>query len=854
MVLDAAIQNLLISALLGGAFLICSSGLSAATANQTGTDQEIEQLIKGDGIEIAGFLLTPGAAVSAEYDSNLFATRTEEIDDTLFVYRPSLGLISDWQRHEIEMNAGAAIVRHDTYNSEDVEDYWFDASGQIDFAKQGYLFGGAAYSRDHEDRGSPESARLGSSPTQYESTRGHLGLSQAFGNWTVRAGGTAETLSFEDSAPISNEDRDRDMFGAGLRVTYRANSRFAIYGEGIWDKRDYRSAVDDLGFARDSDGYRAGIGVQTRVTNRLHADAYLGYLEQSYTDSRFETLREPDFSARVRFLPGPLSTITARIFRSLEETTLPLSPGYLSTSYSLAGKHRFSQRLTGNVGMAFTNINYVDVDRIDEFWSASASADYHITHNIHIQGSYRHLVRDASIETEVNNPASPQFLGDYAREQFSLTLAADLYPIRTSRAATLSSANGYRNLWNLYAGVAGAHQSLSLKSAGYRDVTGIDEAERAGMDTSAAAFGGLDITFEGWRLGIELDVDRGGSSISEQKTKAKARTLRFDANSTSGLSLLLGRRIGQAGWLIASGGLVETNFDVRYQINEAPEFADTGSDRERGTRWRLGTEADLGARGFLRLDHALTTYDAMTLDLVTETESFKPSQVDTRLGVGVRLQKREAMPVRRPQGKPWRLYGGALMGHSALSSDLAGTHNDGGQGGAPDPSTFEGQFGYHGGVLSGVFMGGDLSLANFRIGIEGEYAGNHASWDHVRSPTGRSFGVDLREETAYSARLGYELASGTLLYARYGLARARFVTSWLKGGNRDNDVERDDRKTGRRWGIGMELPLGEHGLLRSEYIYTRYDDYAFTTSHGAADTMSFDHRVSTFRVGVGINF
>ena len=84
-------------------FLICSSGLSAATANQTGTDQEIEQLIKGDGIEIAGFLLTPGAAVSAEYDSNLFATRTEEIDDTLFVYRPSLGLISDWQRHEEDM-------------------------------------------------------------------------------------------------------------------------------------------------------------------------------------------------------------------------------------------------------------------------------------------------------------------------------------------------------------------------------------------------------------------------------------------------------------------------------------------------------------------------------------------------------------------------------------------------------------------------------------------------------------------------------------------------------------------------------------------------------------------------------
>jgi opacity protein-like surface antigen len=151
-------------------------------------------------------------------------------------------------------------------------------------------------------------------------------------------------------------------------------------------------------------------------------------------------------------------------------------------------------------------------------------------------------------------------------------------------------------------------------------------------------------------------------------------------------------------------------------------------------------------------------------------------------------------------------------------------------------------------------MGGDVSLANFRLGIEGEYAGNHAGWDHVRSPTGRSFSADLKEETAYSARLGYELASGALLYARYGVACARFVTTWVKGGNRDNDIERDDRKDGQRWGIGMELPLGSHGLLRSEYSYTRYDDYTFTTSHDAADTMSFKHRVGAFRVGVGVNF
>jgi opacity protein-like surface antigen len=151
-------------------------------------------------------------------------------------------------------------------------------------------------------------------------------------------------------------------------------------------------------------------------------------------------------------------------------------------------------------------------------------------------------------------------------------------------------------------------------------------------------------------------------------------------------------------------------------------------------------------------------------------------------------------------------------------------------------------------------MGGDLVFRRLHLGVEGEYAASHLGWEHLRSPTGRTFSVALKEESAYSARIGLRLAAGGLIYARYGQARARFVTGWVKGGNRDNDVDRDDRKRGRRWGVGMELPLGKHGLLRSEYTLTSYDDYTFTTSHDNADTMAFDNDVATYRMGLGIRF
>jgi opacity protein-like surface antigen len=833
-----------------------ASGIPDEDVEGQVTEPSATQIPK-DGLRLGSLLITPAIAVRAEYDTNLFATRTDEVDDWLLVLLPSLGIDSDWQRHEFEVNAGAAIVRHQTYETEDVEDYWVDASGQIDYAKRGYLFGGAAYSREHEDRGSPESSRAGIGPTTFDSVRGHLGLSQSLGNWTLRLGGTAESLTYDDVFPVSNSDRNRDMFGGGLRATYRLNPRFALYAQGVWDRREYEQPVDDLGYQRDSEGYLAGVGLQARPVNRLSGELYIGYIEQDYEDLRFETLRKPDFAARLRYLTGPLSDVSLRISRSLEETTLPEASGFLSTSYTLSGNRRFSQRLSGSVGMAYTDIDYSGIDRRDAFWSGSASADYAITRNLHLQARYRYLARDSATEYEIGNPANRQYLEDYAREQASLALTADLYPVRSpARFVSSASAGEERNRWSIYGAVAADHEALILSNSGVRD-QGTDEAERAALDSGLAGLIGIDVTYEGWRLGLEAERSQGGASIYEQKTKASSRTLSFNADTSNAVSLLGGRRIGGAGWILAGVGFVETDFEVDYQINSAPENAERKRDREQGTRWRLGVEADVGARGFVRLDHALSTYESMTADLESETEDFEPALVTSRLAIGLRLSRMtDTDSVGQFSGtqddRRLRLHGGVQLGHTVLQSQLEGSHQDGGGGGSPEPSEFTADFGSYGGVLSAIFMGADLALGDIRVGVEGEYAGNSARWAHLREPTGRTFGVEMKEETAYSLRLGYQLKNGALLYGRVGEARARFVTTWIKGGNRDNDVARDDRKSGRRWGVGMELPLGGQGFLRGEYTYTQYDDYGFTTSHGAADSMRFENEVSAFRVGVGL--
>jgi outer membrane immunogenic protein len=110
------------------------------------------------------------------------------------------------------------------------------------------------------------------------------------------------------------------------------------------------------------------------------------------------------------------------------------------------------------------------------------------------------------------------------------------------------------------------------------------------------------------------------------------------------------------------------------------------------------------------------------------------------------------------------------------------------------------------------------------------------------------------ESWGASLRGGYVLDNGALLYARAGKVRTRFNTTWVKGNNTLNYVDRDDRKSGNRIGVGTELPVSRSAFVRLDYTYTDYKSYSFVTSHAAADSMEFDNAESLFRLGVGVRF
>ena len=815
-----------------------------------------------DGYRAGSFLVQPEAAVSAVYDSNIFATRKNEVEDNILVFSPGLKVKSLWQRHKLDLDLGGAFGRYSSHDDEDYDDYWANLDGRFDFTDKSNIFGGLGYSNEHEDRGSPEDEQSGNEPTTFESIRAHAGVSHSWDKTSLRLGGTHEALDFDDAGLLMNKDRNRDITGVGARLSYQFHPQYSVYGQGIWDQRDYDKRADDNGFQRDSDGYRADIGVLATLSNRLKGGVYFGYLRQDYDDSRFSSVNAADFGGSLNWRVTPRSALSVELERSLEETTLAGSSGYLYTSLSGSVRHKFTPRMNINAGVSVAEADYQETGRNDEYYSAQLGLRYYITPRWYLSAKYRVFVRNSDNREDVNNPANPQELEDYGRNQFFLTLGTLLYPVKSSTYWDMPSGETLSLVeaqWpGLYVGVQLGHDTLNLHTRGGRD-QGTDVSEYSNSDASAGQFAGYGITWGRWYAALEGEYEDSRTNIYHRKSKLNSRTLDVNKDGSYGIALRTGYRLATGPLLYGRLGAVRTNFDAFTTVNDRMEFAHDDDHTETGVRLGLGSDIPVNDHLFVRLDYTFTEYDNFDADIIDsndqlQTERISPREDLFRIGLGWQLGGFGSISQKQKVNHTG-LYAGTHIGHGAVQSDTTGSHNDSGSTPAdPGPFGFVGDFGDDSAATAGIFLGYGITRNRFYVGLEGTLEDSNAEWDHERSPGGRDFSVEKMDSFSISLRGGYVMNNGSLFYARVGRARTRFNTTWEKGGNRLNDVDRDDRVSGIRLGVGAELPISRSAFTRLDYSYTDYDSYDFVSSHGNADSMEFDNSESLFRVGLGARF
>ena len=868
-------------------------GAAPTPGEAVAADEEAEA---SSGLSAGGFRFFPQLSVTTLYDTNIYGVNgsvpvskadprgpiQEETSDTIGILSPSLAVRSDWDRHELNVNAGADLARYQDNGDEDYNDFWVNSDGRYDIDEVSNVFGGVGLSRDHEDRTSPEGA-VGVEPVQYDSLDAHAGYARRIGQTVLRVGGTAQRLDYEngvdpDGNVINNEDRDRDIYALGARLTYLRTPRIRPFVQASGETRRYRDGRDDFGNERDSDGYRAAAGVSFDYGAGLSGEVYGGVMHQDFDDTRFSSITKPDVGARVNWQASPYTRVRASVDRSLEETTywqfadgLPdFASSYLYSRAEVLARHRLTPRTTLSALASYGQAVYQGVDRTDDLLGAGFGVEYKLTKNLLLQLDYRHYQRDSDYRDPFNVKDEVAygdlFDANYQRDQVYLRLKALLYPVRDTPIAAgtfsgLADTRGSGLGGGFYAGAQAGISTLSTATSGPRGSEGTDEGDMYGLGATGGLFAGWGLTTRNhWYAGLEIEGARSGADWDHDKDKSTSRMFSLDRKDSWGASLLGGRVLTNGTLLYARLGAVRTQFDTEYQLNDAPQNAADEDDRVTGRRAGIGIDVPAGEHLFWRLDYSVTDYD--DYDVVYDTAPDSVERFDTneglfRIGLGWRFGGQAYQPVDPTGGDIGGFYAGAQVGRNQLATEMDAVHRS--QGGTLGPFNLSADFG-DSGLDTGLFVGYGRQWGAVYLGAEVSADTSSAEWRHVRETPGgggRDFSMEKKGDQALAARLGYQLDNGTLLYARLGKARSQFNYRYVKGNNPGNDINRDEMRVGNRYGAGAEVPVTPNTFLRFDYARTDYGSIDFVTGHGDgnnADEVKFSNETDQFRLGVGYRF
>jgi hypothetical protein len=355
------------------------------------------------GIRLGSFVLHPELGIEEQYNSNIFATETDEEADFITSFTPRLLLRSDWRRHQVTLRVGADAGFYADNGSEDYVDYLAGVEGRLDITGDSYLAGSADYRHLHEDRGSPDDAD-GDEPTELDAALLAAAYVQRFGRINLEVAGSFEGLDFYDvdssAGTINNDDRDRLEAEGALRVGYEFMPDVEAFVEGTYNIRDYDDAVDDAGFNRDSDGFGAAAGVTVDFGGVTFGDFYVGYRQQDYEDPAFETVSGIDAGATLTWNVTPLTTVVAGVERSIQETTTAGAAGSVATEFSVEADHELLRNLILGLDGRYMMRDYEGIDREDDYFAVGADARYMMNRNMYLSAGYEFRNRDSTLPGE----------------------------------------------------------------------------------------------------------------------------------------------------------------------------------------------------------------------------------------------------------------------------------------------------------------------------------------------------------------------------------------------------------------------------------------------------------------------
>ncbi len=362
----------------------------------------------------SSFLLHTTMEFDVAFDDNVYRANTGQVSDTIFRFRPTIEVGSDWDNHALKFVLGAAIGRYASNKGENYEDFNGGVSGKIDVDEGEAVNWGAGFARGHQERGSLDDTGA-ATPTKFYTYNFNASYVHDVGEIASTTSAKAERSDYLDNGALDNNDRDRWLFELRQRLGHQVDEGSQAFVEGAVNTRRYDRPLNNDGFKPDSKGYELLAGVMWDYSGVTFAEAAVGYIAQYYDDPLLPTVSGPSFRVRTIWNATELLTLTVEGGRTVEETSQSGVSGILQSSFALKLDWEAMYNLILTAQAGWTNQESRGTGREDDTTRLALRARWLIDQNWYVKAALEHDFRDS---TAAN--------GNYKNTRFLITLGERL--------------------------------------------------------------------------------------------------------------------------------------------------------------------------------------------------------------------------------------------------------------------------------------------------------------------------------------------------------------------------------------------------------------------------------------------
>lgn len=373
----------------------------------------------GYGQRVGSAIVTPSLEVAGMFDSNVFAAPNNERSDWFASFMPALDVESDLPRHAYSLRAQGEFRQYATHARENINNAGIAGTGRIDLAPNAYLLAGGSYQQLHEDRGALVAVN-GINPTPYTVASGKTGFAIEPAPLGVRLDATVDSYAYSNvtlfnGAIVNETARDRLVYALQPRILYRVLPQYDAFVQAVVNRRAYGGTRLPDGLGRSSTGWAAAIGSAFDLAQFAAGEVYLGYVGQNYRTTVAGPIRALDFGGNVEWRPLATTAFRFNLSRSVEESAVLGSPGYLQTAARLGGEHEVMPRLALLGSLGYINADFAGGGGSSDLYEARIGARYHLAVNL-----------TAGLEYDIGYRASSAALPNYTRQIIALRVRGQL--------------------------------------------------------------------------------------------------------------------------------------------------------------------------------------------------------------------------------------------------------------------------------------------------------------------------------------------------------------------------------------------------------------------------------------------